>query len=145
MYLLDTDILSNLMKRSPSVPLLAKLASVPPRQQHTSSVTLGELIYGANRLRQRSTKLLDQIDKLVANLPVLPFDAAAARRYGGFAETGPAHQRRCRIGAVSDLHHSEGIGRTARLDEAAGQGRENGRGRWQPLGRFRNADRRDGG
>ena len=82
MYLLDTDVLSNLMKRSPSVPLLAKVAAVPPQQQHTSSITLGELIYGANRLRQRSTKLLDQIDKLVTNLSVLPFDATAAKRYG---------------------------------------------------------------
>ncbi len=32
MYLLDTDVLSNLMKRSPSVPLLAKVAAVPPER-----------------------------------------------------------------------------------------------------------------
>lgn len=83
MYLLDTDILSNLMKRSPSVPLMAKLASVPTHLQFTSSITLGELIYGAHRLHPQSTRLLDQIeDKLMANLPVLPFDAAAAKRYG---------------------------------------------------------------
>ena len=83
MYLLDTDILSNLMKRSPSVPLMAKLASVPTHLQFTSSITLGELIYGAHRLLPQSTRLLDQIeDKLMANLPVLPFDAAAAKRYG---------------------------------------------------------------
>ena len=83
MYLLDTDTLSNLMKRSPSVPLMAKLASVPTHLQFTSSITLGELIYGAHRLLPQSTRLLDQIeDKLMANLPVLPFDAAAAKRYG---------------------------------------------------------------
>lgn len=82
MYLLDTDILSNLMKRSPSLPLMAKVASVPPQQQHTSSITLGELTYGANRLGQRSTKLLDKIEKIVANLSVLPFDSTAAKHYG---------------------------------------------------------------
>ena len=82
MYLLDTDVLSNLMKRSPSLPLMAKVASVPPQQPHTSSITLGELIYGANRLGQRSTKLLDKIEKIVANLSVLPFDATAAKHYG---------------------------------------------------------------
>lgn len=83
MYLLDTDILSNLMRRAPSVPLMTKIASVPVDRQFTSSITLGELIYGANRLRPRSTRLLTQIeDKLVANLPILSFDAAAARRYG---------------------------------------------------------------
>ncbi|MCH7745197.1 MAG: type II toxin-antitoxin system VapC family toxin [Chloroflexi bacterium] len=83
MYLLDTDILSNLIKRSPSTFLIAKLASVPLEQQFTSSVTLGELIYGAYRLGDRARFLLDQIDQtLLPNLPVLPFDSAAARRYG---------------------------------------------------------------
>ena len=82
LYLLDTDILSNLMKRSPSPPLMAKIASVPPQRQHTSSITLGELIYGANRLRRGPSKLLSQIDEIVANLSVLPFDAVAAKLYG---------------------------------------------------------------
>ena len=83
MYLLDTDILSNLLKRSPSTTLIAKLASVPPEQQFTSSITLGELVYGAHRLRARANALLAKVDEtLLPNLPVLPFDAAAARRYG---------------------------------------------------------------
>lgn len=83
MYLLDTDILSNLMKRSPSTSLVAKVARVPPEHQFTSSITLGELVYGAHRLRERTTILLERIeDALVPNLPILSFDAAAARRYG---------------------------------------------------------------
>ena len=40
-YLLDTDILSNLMKREPSGTLIARLARVPPDQQFTSGITLG--------------------------------------------------------------------------------------------------------
>ena len=83
MYLLDTDILSNLLKRTPSTVLIANLASVPPEQQFTSSITLGELIYGAYRLRERADPLLERLDgTLLSNLPTLPFDAAAARRYG---------------------------------------------------------------
>ena len=83
MYLLDTGILSNLLKRTPSTVLIAKLASVPPEQQFTSSITLGELIYGAYRLRERAGHLLQKLDEtLLANLPALPFDGAAARRYG---------------------------------------------------------------
>ncbi|MBT9163759.1 MAG: type II toxin-antitoxin system VapC family toxin [Dehalococcoidia bacterium] len=83
MYLLDTDILSNLLKRAPSTTLIAKLASVPIEQQFTSSITLGELVYGAYRLRTRTSALLEQLEKtLLPNLPVLPFDAAAARQYG---------------------------------------------------------------
>ena len=83
MYLLDTDILSNLMRRAPSTTLIAKLASVSPEQQFTSSITLGELIYGACRLRARTRILLEQLEGiLLPNLAVLSFDAAAARRYG---------------------------------------------------------------
>ncbi len=83
MYLLDTDILSNLMRRSPSSALVAKVAQIPPEQQFTSSVTLGELVYGAHRLRERTATLMQKIeDVLLPNLPILSFDAAAARRYG---------------------------------------------------------------
>lgn len=83
MYLLDTDILSNLMKRSPSSALVARVARVPPEEQFTSSITLGELVYGAHRLRERTAILMERIeDALLPNLHILAFDAAAARRYG---------------------------------------------------------------
>ncbi len=42
-YLLDTDILSNLMKRVPSSALIARLVRVPPEQQFTSSITLEDM------------------------------------------------------------------------------------------------------
>lgn len=82
MYLLDTDILSNLMKRVPAGALVARLAMVAPEDQFTSSVTLGELLYGAHR-SARAVVLLERIGAVLPeDLPVLPFDAAAARRYG---------------------------------------------------------------
>lgn len=83
MYLLDSDILINLIRRAPSTMLIAKLASVPPEQQFTSSITLGELVYGAYKLQTRTDELLQQLEEsLLPNLPVLPFDSAAARHYG---------------------------------------------------------------
>jgi predicted nucleic acid-binding protein len=83
MYLLDTDVLSNLLRRAPSTALVRKVASVPQEQQFTSSITLGELVYGAYRLKERTRALLDRLDQtLLPNLRVLPFDASAALRYG---------------------------------------------------------------
>ncbi len=82
-YLLDTDVLSNLFKRVPAAALIAKLAAVPTEQQATSSITIGELVYGASRQGPRSAVLLARIEQIVlANLAVLPFDLDAARRYG---------------------------------------------------------------
>ena len=70
MYLPDTDILSNLMRRAPPSALVAKVAPVPPEHQFTSSITLGELVYGAHRLRERTAALLERIeDTLLPNLP----------------------------------------------------------------------------
>lgn len=82
-YLLDTDILGKLLKRTRSIALIARLAAVPPEEQSTSSITLGELVYGAYRRVGHTAILLQQIEeKLLPNLAVLPFEAAAARRYG---------------------------------------------------------------
>ncbi len=84
MYLLDTDVLSNLMRRSPSTSLIAKLASIDPERQFTTSITLGELVYGAHRAGPpRTALLMNAIEtRLSSNLRVLPFDDQAARRYG---------------------------------------------------------------
>ena len=82
MYLLDTDTLSNLMKRVPAENLVVRLARVAPEEQFTSSVTLGELLYGAYR-SENSAALLNRIGAVIpTELPVLSFDAAAAGQYG---------------------------------------------------------------
>ena len=82
-YLFDTDTLSDLLRRAPSPALLRRLAAVPPEEQSTSSITLGELIYGARRMRDRAQELVERIEStLIPNRAVLPFDATAARSYG---------------------------------------------------------------
>jgi predicted nucleic acid-binding protein len=82
-YLFDTDILSDLLRRAPSPSLIRRLALTPADEQATSSITLGELYYGANRLAAGSETLVERIDStLLPNLAVLAFDVQAARRYG---------------------------------------------------------------
>ena len=107
MYLLDTDILSNLLKPTPSTSLISRLAATPLERQFTSSITLGELVYGALRSPARGEALLERLERaLLPNLPILPFDSAAARRYGevraGLEKAGtPFGDADLRIGAVA--------------------------------------------
>lgn len=83
MYLLDTDVLLNLMSRSPSTSLVARLAMVAPDRQFTSSISFGEVVYGAYKLGDATDTLLrDLEERMLPNLAVLDFDTAAARRYG---------------------------------------------------------------
>lgn len=82
MYLFDTDTISNLLARRPSPGLLRRLAGVSPRNQFTSAITVGELIYGAYR-SARPEFFLERLDRLVwPNVTILAFDEAAARAYG---------------------------------------------------------------
>lgn len=109
-YLLDTDILSSLLKRVPSPRLIAKLAMVPAQQQHTSSITLGEMVYGAARAEARSAVLLARIEqRLLPNLTILSFDEPAARRYGGLRADlerrgMPLGEADLRIAAIALVH-----------------------------------------
>ncbi len=69
------------MRRDPSLPLVRRLARVPPAEQFTTAITMGELLYGGAR---RESKQLDEKvrDLIHGALTVLPFDEAAAAVYG---------------------------------------------------------------
>ncbi|HLH25002.1 MAG TPA: PIN domain-containing protein [Chloroflexota bacterium] len=82
-YLLDTDILSHSLRRAPSPALIARIAAVAPAQRLTSCITVGELLYGAHRVARLQPDLLQRIESLLlAHVTMVPFDEAAARRYG---------------------------------------------------------------
>lgn len=81
-----------------------------PEQQFTSSITLGELVFGAHRLGARGDALLERMDRaLLPNLSVLPFDTEAARHYGsiraGLERRGtPIGDADIRIAAIALAH-----------------------------------------
>jgi len=80
-YCFDTDVLSATIRRDPSLPLLRRLAQVPPSEQFTTAITMGELLYGA--YRKDSARLGDSVRDLIRGaLTILPFDEAAATIYG---------------------------------------------------------------
>ena len=78
-YMLDTNTVSYLM-RARDAKLAQKLARHED-QVCMSSIVLGELHYGAEAGPKRAHNLAEITD-LLAVLPVLDFDAAAAEHYG---------------------------------------------------------------
>jgi tRNA(fMet)-specific endonuclease VapC len=82
-YLLDTNVLSEIIAGDPPPSLLLRLAMTAPEDRATSSITLGELIYGAHRLKSGYGNLHEDIHRVAAtDIWVLPFDREAAEEYG---------------------------------------------------------------
>src|SRR5262245_49188900 len=69
------------MKARPSVLLMSRIARLSPEEQFTSSITVGELLFGILRLGADGHDLRGRVESVISNLPVLPFDLAAARTY----------------------------------------------------------------
>ena len=82
MFLFDTDTLSEIMKRDPSPSLLEKLDTTPREHQFTSAVTIGELVFGAERSPRRDHFMMQLHHVVLPMLVVLPFDHGAAEIYG---------------------------------------------------------------
>lgn len=82
MYLFDTDALSQIIKRNPSIYFIKKLASVPPSRQFTTAITVGEMVYGAHK-SNRPAHFISKLNDLVwPNIQILSFDRASAEIYG---------------------------------------------------------------
>ncbi len=78
-YMLDTNICIYVMKTYP--PELRDKFNAMAEQLCISSITLGELHYGAEKSARRNENLL-AIENFVARLDVLPFADKAAAHYG---------------------------------------------------------------
>jgi tRNA(fMet)-specific endonuclease VapC len=81
MYCFDTDTLSAVIRRDPPLHLVRRLAQVPPTEQATTTINLGELLYGA--AKRGSERLTRQVREVVSSAAsILPFDEEAAEVYG---------------------------------------------------------------
>jgi len=82
MYLFDTDILSNIVKRSPSAHLVARLEKTAREMQNSSAINVGEIYYGAMRSAHSEKIIRAFEEKVLSNLTILPFDEGSAKIYG---------------------------------------------------------------
>lgn len=72
MYLLDTNILSDLIKKRPNPNLLSRLSSLPVHTLYTSMICLMELRYGS-ALRDDFDRFWAKIvENIVSQIQVLP-------------------------------------------------------------------------
>lgn len=85
MYLLDTNVVSELRKPRPHGGVVAWLESIDDAQLHLSAVTIGEIQAGIELTREQNPQKANEIEawlELVANAyNVLPMDAETFRAW----------------------------------------------------------------
>jgi len=84
-FLLDTNVVSELRRQRPHGAVVAWLRATPDVQLHLSAVTIGELQAGVEITRERdaakAAEIEAWIDRVAATHNVLPMDARAFRRW----------------------------------------------------------------
>ena len=86
-FLLDTDAISEVLRKRPAPLYIEWLRTVPREDQFTSAVVAAELYKGAF-WSERTRFHLENIEKRVLpSMTVLPFDVAVARVYGQIEAT----------------------------------------------------------
>ena len=83
MYLLDTNVISELRRPRPHAAVVAWLEAVADSDLHVSAVTLGEIQAGIELTRDQDAAKADEIegwaDMVAASYNVLPMDAETFR------------------------------------------------------------------
>ena len=87
MIVLDTNIISETMRRAPNAAVVDWLDSQPANDLYLCTPVLAEVYYGIARLDEstRKTNLLRSYRQIVAEVfegHILPFDSPAAEAYG---------------------------------------------------------------
>ncbi|OYT91353.1 MAG: VapC toxin family PIN domain ribonuclease [Burkholderiales bacterium PBB3] len=109
MYLLDTNVVSELRKPKPHGGVLAWLESVDDTKLYLSAVTLGEIQAGVEMTREQDAAKAVEIEvwlELVASsYNVLPMDAAVFRRWARLMHrTSNTLYEDAMIAATADVH-----------------------------------------
>ena len=86
MYLLDTNVVSELRRVRPHGAVLAWIAGVPDDELYISAVTAREIQAGIEITREqdeaKARELETWLDNVMASYGVLPMDASAFREWG---------------------------------------------------------------
>jgi len=108
-YLLDTNVVSELRRIRPHGAVTAWLGSVPDASLHLCAVTLGEIQRGILRTHDTDPKKALEIeawaDKIEQSFAVLPIDAAIFRLHARWMHARPEScYEDALIAAVAKIH-----------------------------------------
>ena len=110
MYLLDTNVVSELRKNKPHGAVLAWLYAADETSLFLSAVTIGEIQAGIEKTRELDPAKAEEIEKWLEQLAtaynVLPMDAAAFREWGRLTHRkSDTLLEDAMIAATARLHH----------------------------------------
>jgi toxin FitB len=88
MYLLDTNVVSEMRKTRPNVAVIAWLRSVPDSDLQLSAVTIGEIQAGIENMRvqdaARAAELESWLNQVATTYNVHPMDSICFRQWARF-------------------------------------------------------------
>ena len=95
LYLLDTNIVSELKKPRPHGAVIAWLKNQEEEQLFLSAVTLGELQAGVEKTRRqdsaKAAAIEAWVDQLASSFQILPMDSLCFREWGRIMDRKPDH------------------------------------------------------
>jgi toxin FitB len=108
-YLLDTNVISELRKTKPHGAVVAWVQSVPSQNLHLSAVVLGEIQAGIELTREQDAAKAQEIehwlDSLERSFQVLPANTAVYRRWAQITHRKPLHHLQDAMIAATALVH----------------------------------------
>ncbi|WP_420636101.1 type II toxin-antitoxin system VapC family toxin [Candidatus Palauibacter sp.] len=109
MYLLDTNVVSELRRPKPHGGVLAWFREIPEADLRISAVTIGEIQAGIEITREqnpvKAAELEDWLGQVLKTFDVLPVDAAAFREWAGLMRRqSETLLQDALIGAVATVH-----------------------------------------
>lgn len=109
MYLLDTNVISELRKTKPHGAVVAWVQSVPTQSLHLSAVVLGEIQAGIELTREqdaaKALEIEQWLDNLEMSFQVLPANTAVYRRWAQITHRTPQHHLQDAMIAATALVH----------------------------------------
>jgi len=109
MFLLDTNVVSELRRNKPHGAVLAWLDQTPESGLYLSAVTIGEIQKGIEITRgidaAKAESIQSWLEALGAGFPVLPADAAVFRQWAKLMHGRPDHHIEDALIAATALVH----------------------------------------